>query len=100
MGKDLSLLIFFYSISTFCFNIFFVTLLSYNMKINIMDKKLKRSRNQIVAGVCAGFAEYAGWDVTLVRLIYALLTIFTVAFPGIILYIILWIIMPLEGEIL
>jgi phage shock protein C len=65
-----------------------------------MDKKLKRSRNQFVAGVCAGFADYVGWDVTLVRLIYALLTICTVGFPGVILYIILWMIMPLEGEIL
>jgi phage shock protein C len=65
-----------------------------------MDKKLKRSRNQFVAGVCAGFADYLGWDVTLVRLIYALLTICTVGFPGVIMYIILWMIMPLEGEIL
>lgn len=65
-----------------------------------MDKKLKRSRNQFVAGVCAGFADYLGWDVTLVRLIYALLTICTVGFPGVILYIILWMIMPLEGDIL
>jgi phage shock protein PspC (stress-responsive transcriptional regulator) len=65
-----------------------------------MDKKLKRSRNQFVAGVCAGFADYLGWDVTLVRLIYALLTICTVGFPGVIMYIILWMIMPLEGDIL
>ena len=65
-----------------------------------MDKKLKRSRNQFVAGVCAGFADYLGWDVTLVRLIYALLTICTVGFPGVIIYINLWIIMPLEGDIL
>ena len=65
-----------------------------------MDKKLKRSRNQFVAGVCAGFADYLGWDVTLVRLIYALLTISTFGFPGVTLYIILWMIMPLEGDIL
>jgi phage shock protein C len=61
-----------------------------------MSKKLKRSRNQQLAGVCAGIAEYFGWDITLVRVIYALLTIFSAGFPGIILYIILWIIMPLE----
>ncbi len=63
-----------------------------------MDKKLRRSRNQIVAGVCAGFAEYMGWDVTLVRVIYALLSIFSAGFPGLILYIVLWVVMPLEGE--
>jgi len=61
-----------------------------------MDKKLKRSRNQQIAGVCAGLAEYFGWDVTLVRVIYALLTIFTVGFPGIILYLVMWMVMPLE----
>lgn len=61
-----------------------------------MDKKLKRSKNQQLAGVCAGIAEYFGWDVTLVRVIFALLTIFSAGFPGIILYIVMWIIMPLE----
>jgi len=64
-----------------------------------MDKKLRRSRNQIIAGVCAGFADYIGWDVTLVRTIYALLTIFSAGFPGLVLYIILWIVMPLEGDL-
>ena len=61
-----------------------------------MDKNLKRSRNQMVAGVCAGFADYIGWDVTLVRALYALLTIFSAGFPGLLLYIILWIVMPLD----
>jgi phage shock protein C len=61
-----------------------------------MDKKLKRSRNQMVAGVCAGIAEYFGWDVTLVRVAYVLLSIFSAGFPGLIMYIILWLIMPLE----
>ena len=77
-------------------------LLCYLIKphTNIMDKKLKRSKNQIIAGVCAGFADYIGWDVTLVRAIYALLTIFSAGFPGLILYIILWIVMPLEGDTL
>jgi phage shock protein C len=65
-----------------------------------MDKKLKRSRNQMIAGVCAGFADYIGWDVTLVRALYALLTIFSAGFPGLILYIVLWMIMPLEGEVI
>jgi len=63
-----------------------------------MDKKLRRSRNQIIAGVCAGFADYIGWDPTLVRALYAVLTIFSAGFPGLLLYIILWIVMPLEGD--
>jgi phage shock protein PspC (stress-responsive transcriptional regulator) len=61
-----------------------------------MNKKLIRSRNQFIAGVCAGLADYIGWDVTLVRAIYALLTISSLGFPGVLLYIILWIVMPLE----
>lgn len=57
------------------------------------NKKLTRSGNRIMAGVCAGLAEYFGWDVTVVRIIYALATVFT-AFSGVIIYIILWIVMP------
>lgn len=57
------------------------------------DKKLTRSNNRMLAGVCAGLAEYFGWDVTAVRIIYALATIFT-AFSGIIIYIVLWLVMP------
>lgn len=58
------------------------------------EKKLIRSHDQVIAGVCAGIAEYFGWEITLVRIIYLLLSIFSAAFPGIIVYIILWIIMP------
>lgn len=59
-----------------------------------MKKKLTRSSNKMIAGVCAGIAEYFGWDATLVRVIYVLLTVFSAAFPGILVYIILWIVMP------
>jgi len=59
-----------------------------------MKKTIKRSNNQIVAGVCAGIANYFGLDFTLVRAVYAILSVFF--FPMVILYIILWIIMPLE----
>jgi phage shock protein C len=61
-----------------------------------MEKKLRRSKNQIVGGVCAGIANYFDWDFTLVRAIYAVLSIFTAAFPGVLLYLVLWIVMPLE----
>lgn len=57
------------------------------------NKKLTRSNNRMLAGVCAGLAEYFGWDVTAVRLIYALATIFTV-FSGVIIYAVLWLVMP------
>ena len=48
----------------------------------------------MLAGVCAGIAEYFGIDATLVRVLYAALSVFCAGFPGIILYIILMIIMP------
>ena len=59
-------------------------------------KKLERPRTgRMVAGVCAGIARYFGWDETVVRVVYALLTVCT-AFSGIIAYFILAIIIPQE----
>jgi len=58
------------------------------------QKRLTRSHNQVIAGVCAGIAEYLGWDIGLVRILYLVISIFSAAFPGIIVYIILWIVMP------
>ena len=46
-------------------------------------KRLYRSNNGMIAGVCAGIADYFGWDPTLVRIGYILLSIFTV-FSGVI----------------
>jgi phage shock protein PspC (stress-responsive transcriptional regulator) len=58
-----------------------------------MTQKLYRSNDRILGGVCAGLAEYFDFDITLVRLGYALLT-FCTAFSGIIVYIIAWIVIP------
>ena len=56
---------------------------------------LQRSREQrILAGVCGGIAEWLGWNASLVRLLYVLVSIASVAFPGILVYVILWILMP------
>ena len=57
-------------------------------------KQLRRSHNKMIAGVCAGIAEYLDFDPSLVRIGYVLISIFSAAFPGIIIYIILWIIIP------
>lgn len=59
-----------------------------------MEKKLTKSTNKMLAGVCAGLAEYFNLDATLVRVLYAALTFFSAGFPGIVLYIILMLIMP------
>lgn len=56
---------------------------------------LQRSRrNRMIAGVCGGIAEWLGWDPTIVRVLYVLVSIMSVAFPGILVYIVLWIVMP------
>lgn len=59
-----------------------------------MQRKLRRSSNQMVAGVCAGIAEYFNTDPTLIRVAYVLLSILSVGFPGLLVYIILWLVMP------
>lgn len=58
------------------------------------ERKLTRSHDQVIAGVCAGIAEYFGWDIALVRIIYLVISIVSIAFPGILVYVILWIVMP------
>ena len=50
--------------------------------------------NRSIAGVCGGLAEYFDIDPTVVRVVYVLVSIFSVAFPGLLIYIILWILIP------
>ena len=58
-------------------------------------RRLTRSRkHKIIAGVCGGIAEYFDLDPTVVRVAYVLLSIASVAFPGILAYIILMFVMP------
>lgn len=61
-----------------------------------VGKRLMRSSTDVkVAGVCAGFAEYLGWDSTVARLLWVVLTIMPVPFfPGVIGYIVCWAVMP------
>ncbi len=56
---------------------------------------LYRSRNhKIIAGVCGGLADWLGWSPTLVRVLYVILSIVSVGFPGALAYLILWFFMP------
>jgi phage shock protein C len=57
-------------------------------------KTLRRSRDRKLGGVCGGLAEYWGWPVTRVRVGYVILSILSAAFPGTLVYIILWFVMP------
>jgi phage shock protein PspC (stress-responsive transcriptional regulator) len=65
---------------------------------NGSGKVLFRPReNRIIAGVCAGVAEYTGMDVNLIRVIAALVTLFT-AGTGLLAYVVAWIVIPDEGQ--
>ncbi len=59
---------------------------------------LRRSRHdRMIAGVVGGLADYFGLDPAMARIIYVLVSIFSAAFPGILIYILLWILIPQEG---
>lgn len=61
----------------------------------IMDKKLYRSTtDRKLAGVCGGLAEYLNVDATIIRLITVLTVVFTGFFPGVVAYIVLWVVVP------
>ncbi len=61
------------------------------------SRALRRSRHdRMIAGVVGGLADYFGLDPTLARVIYVLVSIFSAAFPGILVYILLWILIPEE----
>ena len=61
------------------------------------NKLYRSSSNRIIAGVCGGIADWLGWSPTMVRLVYVVGSILSVAFPGILVYVILWIVMPKGG---
>lgn len=59
------------------------------------ERPLRRSReHRMIAGVMGGFAEHFSLDVTLLRIVYVIGSILSVAFPGIVVYLILWIVIP------
>ena len=63
-------------------------------------KRLCKSRNnKKICGVCAGLAEYLNMDVTVVRLLFVLLSLFTTGFPGILVYVIMALVMPDEDDL-
>jgi phage shock protein C len=58
-------------------------------------RPLTRSKhNKVIAGVCGGIAESFGWPATTVRIVYVIISILSVAFPGILFYLVLWALIP------
>jgi len=57
--------------------------------------KLHRSRqNRMIGGVMGGIAEYLGWSPMLTRILFVIVSTASVAVPGILVYLILWLVMP------
>lgn len=65
-----------------------------------MDKKLYRSNDRKLAGVCGGLGEYLGIDPTLVRVLYVIISLFSTGFPGLIVYLILALVIPNQPDVL
>ncbi|NQU86239.1 MAG: PspC domain-containing protein [Mariniphaga sp.] len=60
------------------------------------QKKLYRSRDHVLGGVLGGFAKYINADPTIIRIAYVLLSVLSAAFPGLLGYIIFWVVVPEE----
>jgi phage shock protein PspC (stress-responsive transcriptional regulator) len=56
--------------------------------------ELRRSDDRVIAGVCGGLAQRFGWSATRVRIAYVLISVLSAAFPGILVYLVLWFVMP------
>lgn len=54
----------------------------------------RSNRHCMIAGVMGGIAERYGWNVNLVRLVFIIVSVVSAAFPGILVYLLLWFIMP------
>jgi phage shock protein C len=50
--------------------------------------------DRMIAGVCAGLAQYLDWPVQRVRIAYVVLSVLSAAFPGVLVYLVLWYLMP------
>lgn len=57
---------------------------------------VRRSDNRVLAGVCGGIADTLGWNPGMVRILFVVVSLVSAAFPGILVYIILWLMMPLD----
>ena len=62
-------------------------------------KKLMRSADREIAGVCAGLAQYFDLDVSVVRILCFFITLATEICPGVVTYLLAWMIIPIEPEL-
>lgn len=55
---------------------------------------VRSQSNKVIAGVCGGIADWLGWDPSTVRILYVVVSLVSAAFPGILVYLALWLLMP------
>ena len=60
----------------------------------VKKRRLRRSKDKILKGVCGGFAEWYGLDPMFVRLFFVLTATSSAIIPGVVIYLILWWVMP------
>ena len=56
-------------------------------------------RSNMIAGVMGGIAERFGWNANLLRLIFVIVSCMSAAFPGILVYLVLWLVMPKQQPV-
>ena len=67
--------------------------------MNAVPRTLSRSLNdRMIAGVMGGIAHRSGWNPTLVRVLYVVVSLASAAFPGILVYLLLWLLVPNEAD--
>ena len=59
----------------------------------------RSNRSNMIAGVMGGIAERFGWNANLLRLIFVIVSVMSAAFPGILVYLVLWLVMPKKNPV-
>ncbi|WPC32390.1 MULTISPECIES: PspC domain-containing protein [Acinetobacter] len=58
----------------------------------------RSNRSNMIAGVMGGIAERFGWNANLLRLIFVIVSVMSAAFPGILVYLVLWLVIPKQNQ--
>jgi phage shock protein C len=64
-----------------------------------VPRRIRRSRNRKIAGVCGGIGEWLEWTPSSVRFLFCLVSVMSVGFPGIIMYLLFWYLIPGPEEV-
>ncbi len=59
----------------------------------------RSNRSNMIAGVMGGIAERFGWNANLLRIIFVLVSVMSAGFPGILVYLVLWLLIPKQAKL-